>query len=391
MKKLLLVTTCLVAMSMEPAFAQNATKALDEGAGNPVIKPIEQEETKPQPTTQSRQLPYFGDYSTPESTSFNLWYADEHYDRANKVFEANLGYDTLSCMDLSLISDLYSYAAEQYEAAGIEDKARIANERNNAIVGTIMVMRHGSTECASVGPDVLVNYKRWFPNSSKPPTRSTAESLRDSLRKRLGDYAAFKSRPENSEPHLNGKALRLALKQAMAKYEQENKEKEQENKGRDISGLCAYMKRVGYTEFNGVVTSRDCIGNSPILRESRRQPEGNANFNYNTTPGGVTGGVNTGPANPSSRGGSNVVPSDPNSHRSTIKGPIRSDHLDSGGPTQKISKPKFLGGASSPPPNNHGGIRVGGQNVTGSPADLSEIMNSIPDGDDAASGTVKAK
>jgi hypothetical protein len=49
---------------------------------------------------------------------------------------------------------------------------------------------------------------------------------------------------------------------------------------------------------------------------------------------------------------------DPHSNRSTITGPIRHDNLGGGGPSQKISRPSFLGGGGS---NIKGGIELDGK------------------------------
>jgi hypothetical protein len=83
-----------------------------------------------------------------------------------------------------------------------------------------------------------------------------------------------------------------------------------------------------------------------------------------TSLGGTTGGVNTGvknPADPVVRGGSHVIPPDPKSRHSTIKGPIRSDGVNGGNePSWKISRPKFLGGGTNDKP---GGVSIGTQKL----------------------------
>jgi hypothetical protein len=103
------------------------------------------------------------------------------------------------------------------------------------------------------------------------------------------------------------------------------------------------------------------------------------------TPGGVTGGRTTSP-----RGGQGS-----NSDKSTITGTIgeHSGSAESGGPTQKIHRPAFLGGgsggdssraatggvgASAPARHNPvGGVRVGGATTTSESVDLSSLKDAV--------------
>jgi hypothetical protein len=93
------------------------------------------------------------------------------------------------------------------------------------------------------------------------------------------------------------------------------------------------------------------------------------------TPGGVTGGRNT------SKGAYHY---NPNSNKSDITGTTgdHSGRAESGGPTQKIHRPGFLGGggvgASAPARHNPvGGVTVGGATTTSQSVDLSSLKDAV--------------
>jgi hypothetical protein len=84
------------------------------------------------------------------------------------------------------------------------------------------------------------------------------------------------------------------------------------------------------------------------------------------TPGGVTGGRNTSRVN---------TYNDPRSDRSTITGTPRGGSLNSGGATNTISRPSFLGGGSQ---GYKGGIELGGE-VDEHPGNLDGIHDTLKD------------
>ncbi len=397
MKKLLLIAALLVTTSLT-AVAQNGTKALDEGAGSPVIPPIpyggrdtsvpytpsspvppDPVEAKPRAPTAPHTLPMFMD-SPPADTSYNLKEAEEEFDHANKIVVANVDDNKLSCGDMRNVADLYAYAAKQYTIAGVEAKAQVAKDRGNALVAEANRWKSaGKCDGTSLGPDTLANYRQWFQHSStaakpQPAQKSEAEieAYRAALLDRLKKATERNKLQPAQKPNAESEALRKRLRESLETKKDISK---------DISNMCAYMKRVGLAELNGVVTNRDCLdADTPNeLPDSNRdasvQPQQQPEIPANPTPGGVTGGRNTGimnPADPAGRGGNHAVPTDPKSRQSTIKGPIRPENLQSGGPA-------FLGGASSPPPSKSlGGVNVGGGTITkGAPTDLSIMRDKV--------------
>jgi hypothetical protein len=209
------------------------TKTFDEG-GIPGIAPIPYDQT-PAPRATPTTPP------TPDTTNpppipvqTPLESAEEEVNRANQTVQDNIPNNKLSCDQLrSDIADLYAYAAQRYDMAGMNEKARIAKDRSDRVIAVIRQLRAAGNCNNPAGYNgALANYKQWFQHSTTPtqPQHSTPQ-------------------PTSPTAQADPNSPREKLKRALEQMEKEKN---------DLSNVCAYMRRTNQKDFNGISLSRDC-------------------------------------------------------------------------------------------------------------------------------------